>query len=120
MSKLTSNQVSQNSSKLNISNITSIQKKKAINYQEIISLKKLLKHEVREAKGQELVNTYKKSKYIHKLVPCISLYSSYRDILDIKELNKYVKEYIDSDKKREEVQEILTKYRVDEFDLNTK
>ena len=58
MSKLTSNQVSQNSSKLNISNITSIQKKKAINYQEIISLKKLLKHEVREAKGQELVNTY--------------------------------------------------------------
>ena len=69
---------------------------------------------------KELVNTYKKSKYIHKLVPCISLYSSYRDILDIKELNKYVKEYIDSDKKREEVQEILTKYRVDEFDLNTK
>ena len=58
MSKLTSNQVSQNSSKLNISNITSIQKKKAMNYQEIISLKKLLKHEVREAKGQELVNTY--------------------------------------------------------------
>ena len=58
MSKLTSNQVSQNSSKLNISNISMKPKNKSINYQEIISLKKLLKSEVREAKGQELVNTY--------------------------------------------------------------
>ena len=58
MSKLTSNQISPNLSKLNITTISAKQKKKAINRQEITSLKKLLKSEVREARGQELVNTY--------------------------------------------------------------
>ena len=60
MSKLTSNQISKNTSKTNLSNITTKQKKKskAINYQEINSLKKLITSELREAKGQELVNTY--------------------------------------------------------------
>ena len=60
MSKLTSNQISKNTSKTNLSNITTKQKKKSktINYQEINSLKKLITSELREAKGQELVNTY--------------------------------------------------------------
>ena len=58
MSTLTNNQVSLNTSILNKTNLSSKKKKKAINNQEIISLQKLLKSEIREAKGQELVNTY--------------------------------------------------------------
>ena len=58
MSTLTNNQVSLNTSILNKTNLSSKKKKKAINNQEIISLQKLLKSEILEAKGQELVNTY--------------------------------------------------------------
>ena len=58
MSKLTSNQVSHNTSKINNTGVSTKSKKKGINTQEILLLKKLVKSEVREAKGQELVNTY--------------------------------------------------------------
>ena len=58
MSALTNNQISQNISKINITSTSARPKKKTINYQEISLLKKLLKSEIREAKGQDLVNTY--------------------------------------------------------------
>ena len=58
MSKLTNNQSCFNTSKLSKTNNNAKQNKKIINYQEISSLKKLLRSEVREAKGQALVNTY--------------------------------------------------------------
>ena len=58
MSALTNNQISQNISKINITSTSARPKKKTINYQEISLLKKLLKSEIREAKGQDLVNPY--------------------------------------------------------------
>ena len=58
MSKIITNQLSKNTSKTNLTNINNNPKKKTINYQEINSLKILLKPEIREAKGQDLVNTY--------------------------------------------------------------
>ena len=58
MSDLTNNPISQNISKINITSTSVRPKKKTINYQEISLLKKLLKSEIREAKGQDLVNTY--------------------------------------------------------------
>ena len=58
MSKLTNNQSRFNTSKLSKTNNCAKLNNKTINYQEISTLKKLLRSEVREAKGQDLVNTY--------------------------------------------------------------
>ena len=58
MNNLTSFPVSQNTSKINKTSISIKPISKTINQQEIISLQKLLKSEVREAKGKPLVNTY--------------------------------------------------------------
>ena len=58
MSKLTSNQASHNTSKIINTGVSTKSKKKGKNTQEMLLLKKLVKSEVREAKGQELVNTY--------------------------------------------------------------
>ena len=61
MSKLNSNQISYNSSKMNITSIINKSKKKKVKNQEILLLKKLVNSEVREAKGQSLINSYLKS-----------------------------------------------------------
>ena len=61
MSKLNSNQISYNSSKMNITSIINKSKKKKVKNQEILLLKKLVNSEVREAKGQSLINSYIKS-----------------------------------------------------------
>ena len=58
MTDLTNNQFNQYLSKINITSTSAKPKKKTNNYQEISLLKKLLKSEIREAKGQYLVNTY--------------------------------------------------------------
>ena len=61
MSKLNSNLISYNSSKMNITSIINKSKKKKVKNQEILLLKKLVNSEVREAKGQSLINSYIKS-----------------------------------------------------------
>lgn len=54
MSKL----ITKNNSRTNITNTSFVSQSKIINYQEIISLKKLLKPEIRELKGKDYTDAY--------------------------------------------------------------